>query len=67
MMSPQKDTQVNWDLVKRRDEILKVNTQSIKENREDIIIPISDQSSDQWLKTGKGVNLEVTETNLNLQ
>jgi hypothetical protein len=67
MMSPQNDNQVNWDLVKKRDELLKLNTQSIKENRDDIIIPLTDPSSDQWFKTGKGVNLEVTEKNLDLQ
>jgi len=67
MMSPQNDNQVNWDLVKKRDELLKLNTQSIKENRDDIIITLTDPSSDQWFKTGKGVNLEVTQKNLDLQ
>lgn len=67
MMSPNSNSLVNWELVKRRDQVLGLNAEDLVKNREDIVVPPVDSGADQWMKSGKGVNLEIGEKKLNLQ
>jgi hypothetical protein len=67
MMSPTNDSIVNWELIKKRDDLLGLKTDEIRKNRADICTPSLESGADQWVKTGKGINLEVVENKLDLQ
>jgi hypothetical protein len=66
MMSYINNDMVNWDLVKQRDEMLKIDYKEIAKNREDILEPIVDPGADEWSKTGNGIVFVPEKVKLNL-
>jgi hypothetical protein len=63
MMSFTQDGQINPELVKRRDELIGVNTMDLRKSREDIEIPKTLPGADTW-KTGKAPFIDLKEVNM---
>jgi hypothetical protein len=66
MMSYVNEKMVDWDLVKKRDELLGLDYKEIAKSREDIVEPIVDPGADQWTKTNKGINFKAENVDLKL-
>jgi hypothetical protein len=64
MMSYVNNEMVNWDLVKKRDELLGLDYKEIAKNRSDISEPILDPGADLWVNTNKGVCFAPTDVEL---
>jgi len=61
MMAFTKDSQVNWDLVKKRDEECGTDYEQRRAERVDIPEPMVDSRADGWDKTGTAVQFDVKE------
>jgi len=64
MMAFTNDSQINWDLVKKKDEEDGTNFEERRKERVDIEEPALDSRSDGWSKTGKAIQIEVKEFNM---
>ena len=61
MMAFTEDSQVNWDLIKKRDEAYNTDSEERRADRADIPEPVKDLRADGWRITGKAVQFDVKE------
>lgn len=69
MMSPQEQEpgRIPDASVAKRDEVYKINSQSLKESRKDIRgLGKVDPNADRWRQTGKGWNVELVDVLMSL-
>jgi hypothetical protein len=65
MMAFTEDSQVDWNLVKKRDEELNVSTEDTRKYRESLEKPTIQEGADQWNTTGKATVFKVDEVQMN--
>lgn len=64
MMAFTQDSQVDWNELKKRDEVYGTDYVELRENRSEIAIPDIDSRADGWQKSGKAVQLDVKEVDM---
>jgi len=63
MMAYKQDSQVDWDIIKKRDELYGSNYKDLRKNRADLEEPIVDPRADHWEK-GKATQFAAIEADM---
>ncbi|CAF1430048.1 unnamed protein product [Adineta ricciae] len=66
MMAFNQDGQLNPELVRQRDEYYKISAEEKKRSRADIQTPAVNKDADAWSKSGKAVQVTITESKMKL-